>query len=151
MLYTILKFVHVMGMSVWFGGLVAMLIINRTLAARGEHAAVQAIGRLGQHLGMRLFMPAMIVTLITGIGMVQVGELSFKLVWSIWGMIGVVVSVVVGGILTGGTARKMGQAAARGESDAAGIATAQRRILMFAAINLLVLLSVIYVMVAKPS
>ena len=150
MLYTILKFVHVVSIAAWFGGLVTMLLINRMLASAGEMAATQSVGRLGAKFGTRFFLPALIVTLVTGIGMVQVGELSFGLTWIIWGIAGMVASFIIGGVLTGGAARKLGQRAARGEIDAAGIAAAQQRIYMFAMLNIIVLLSVIYVMVAKP-
>ena len=83
--------------------------------------------------------------------MVQVGDLSFGNTWIIWGIIGMTLSFIIGAVFTGGAARKLGQQAARGEIDAAGIAAAQQRIYMFAMINIIVLLSVIYAMVAKPA
>lgn len=151
MLYTILKFVHVIAIAVWFGGLVTMIFLNRLLAAKGETAAMQGLGRVGAILSTRLFIPAVVVTLVTGLGMVHVGDLDYGALWISWGMAGLIVSFVLGGVLTGGAARKLGQAVARGEIDAVGIAAAQRRILMFATLNLLILLSIIFVMVAKPS
>jgi uncharacterized membrane protein len=151
MLYTILKFVHVVSMAIWFGGLITTLLINRMLVRAGDIAGIQSIGRLGAKFGTKIFLPAMIVTLITGIGLVQIGKLSFGATWIVWGIIGLVASFVFGGILTGGTARKLAQKAARGEIDAAGIAATQQRIYMYAMINMIILLSVIYAMVAKPS
>jgi putative copper export protein len=151
MVYTILKFVHIGGMAVWFGGLFMMFTINRVLVGKGEMQAAQTIGRLGALLSTRLFMPAVAVVLITGIGLVQVGELSFSLAWVIWGMVGLATSVLIGAVFTGGAARKLGQAISRGEIDAAGIAAAQRRIMMFAILNMVLLLSVMWAMVAKPS
>jgi hypothetical protein len=100
---------------------------------------------------MRLFMPAVLITLITGIGMVQVGELSFGLLWIVWGMVGLLVSMFIGAVLTGGAARKLAEQAARGEIDGAGIARVQRRIMTFAVINTLLMLTIIWAMVAKPS
>lgn len=151
MLYTILKFIHVLSMAVWVGGLVMMLVLNRAFTSSGDAAAAQALGRQGGRVGPRLFMPAMIVTLLTGIGMVHAGSISWGSTWIIWGILGLVGSIVIGGALTGATARKLGQAVARGEIDAAGVARAQRKLLWFALINLLLLATVIYVMVAKPA
>ena len=151
MLYNVLKFIHVASIAVWFGGLVTLLTVNRLLIRAGDTAATQAIGRQGQGISMRLFLPAVLVTLITGIGMVQVGQLGFGTLWIVWGTIGLVVSMFIGTVLTGGAARKLAARAARGEVDAAGIARVQRRILTVAIVNMLLLLSIIWAMVAKPS
>ncbi len=151
MVYTILKFIHVLSMAVWVGGLIMMLVLNRLLTSAGETAAAQALGRQGGRLGPRVFMPAMIITLLTGIGMVHAGNISWGSTWIIWGIVGMVASIVIGGVLTGGTARKLGQAIARGEIDAAGIASTQRKLLLYAVLNLLLLISIIYAMVGKPA
>ena len=102
-------------------------------------------------LSTRLFLPSVLLVLITGIGMVQVGQLSFSLAWIVWGIAGLATSMLIGAVFTGGAARKLGQAIAKGEIDAAGIAAAQRRIMMFAMLNMVLLLSIIWAMVAKPA
>lgn len=151
MLYTILKFLHIGGVAIWFGGMFTMFTINRVLVSKGEMAAAQTIGRLGALLSTRLFLPAVFTVLITGIGLVQVGQLSFSLAWIIWGIVGLATSMLIAAVFTGGAARKLGQAISKGEIDAAGIAAAQRRIMLFAILNMVLLLSVIWAMVAKPS
>lgn len=151
MLYNLLKFIHVASMAVWFGGLVTILTLNRLLVGAGDGAAAQAIGRQGRGLTFRLFLPAVAVTLITGVGMVQVNDIGFGTPWIAWGMVGLFVSLYIGAVLTGGTARKLAAQAARGEIDGAGIARVQRRIMMFGLINMLLVLTVIWAMVAKPS
>ena len=151
MLYNTLKFFHVASIAVWFGALVTLMILNRLLIRAGQATAAQAVGRQSPALSTHLFFPAVGVTLITGIGMVQVNDISFGAVWVIWGMIGLLVSMFIGAVLTGGAARKLGAQVARGEIDAAGIARAQRRIMTFAIINMVLVLSIIWAMVAKPS
>lgn len=151
MMYNLLKFIHVVSIAIWFGGMVSMMILNRLLVGAGDAAAAQAIGRQGRGLSFRLFIPAVVVTLITGVGMVQVNDIGFGTLWIVWGMVGLFVSLYIGAVLTGGTARKLAEQAARGEIDGAGIARVQRRIMMFGIINMLLLLTVIWAMVAKPS
>jgi uncharacterized membrane protein len=151
MLYTTLKFIHVVSIAVWFGGLVTMLTLNRILQRSGDPAAMQALGRQGGAVSMRLFMPAVLITVLTGIGMVQAGDLSFSSTWVVWGIIGTVVSFILGGIFTGAAARKLGGQLARGEIDATGAAVVQRRILVAALLNMLLLLSIVWAMVAKPA
>jgi protoporphyrinogen IX oxidase len=150
MTYSLLKFVHVASIAVWFGGLVMMFVLNRLLIAAGETAAAQALGRQAQRVGVRIFMPAVVLTLITGIGMVQVAQYGFGRVWIIWGIAGLIASMIIGGALTGGTARKLGARMASGDIDAAGIAAAQKRIVLYALLNITLLLSIIWAMVAKP-
>jgi uncharacterized membrane protein len=150
-MYNILKFIHVTSIAVWFGGLVMLLLLNRVFIGAGDQGTAQAIGRQGGKFGTRLFLPALVVTLITGIGMVQLHDLGFGTPWVVWGIIGLVASMILGGVLTGATARKLAERVAAGTVDGATIAATQRRILMFTVINMFLLLSVIWAMVAKPS
>ena len=150
MLYTILKFVHVASIAVWFGGVVTLVMLNRLIVASGDDSLVKGLGRMAGAISMRLFGPAMLVAVIAGIGMVQVGDLSFGSLWIIWGIVGTVVSFVLGGVLTGGTARRLGEQIAKGQIDAAGIAATQKRLLTYALLNILMLLSIVWAMVAKP-
>jgi uncharacterized membrane protein len=150
-MYNVLKFIHVTSIAVWFGGLVTLLLLNRIFIGAGDQTTAQALGRQGGKLSTRLFLPAVFITLITGIGMVQVRDLGFGTTWIVWGIIGLIASTVIGGALTGATARKLAARVAAGTADRALIVATQRRMLWFAIVNMLVLLSVIWAMVAKPS
>jgi uncharacterized membrane protein len=150
-LYNVLKFLHVLSVIVWVGGMIMLLLLNRRLARLGDPAVMRALGQQTGALSMVLFMPAVLVAVITGIGMIQVADLGFGRTWIMWGLIGTVVSFILGGVLTGGTARKLAQQVARGEIDQAGAAKVQQRILMFAVLNLILLLSIVWAMVAKPT
>ena len=150
-MYNTLKFIHVVSMAVWIGGIFTMLTLNRILTSSGDRALLQGLSRMGAAMSMRVFVPAMLVTVITGIGMAQVGDISFGAKWIIWGIVGVVASFVLGGILTGGTARKLGRQMANGEITPEQAAAMQRRILLYAMINVVLLLSIVWAMVAKPA
>lgn len=151
MSYSFLKFIHVASMAVWIGGIFTMLALNLLIRRSRDASMMQGLGRLGGALTLRVFMPAMLLTVITGAGLVQVGRLSFGSTWIVWGMLGVVASFVLGGILTGGTARKLAQQMAKGEITAQQAGGVQRRILTYAILNLLLLLSIVWAMVAKPA
>ena len=148
MSYNLLKFLHVASVAIWVGGMITMLVLNRMF--QSDPAGMQALGKVGARLGMRVFLPAVLLTIITGVGAAQVGGLDFGSTWLIWGIAGAIGSIVVGGILTGGAARRLSQRIARGEIDAAGVAAAQRRIFMFSVLNVVVLISVVWAMVYKP-
>jgi protoporphyrinogen IX oxidase len=148
--YTILKFLHVASIAVWFGGVVTLVMLNRLIVGTGDDSLMKGLGRMAGAISMRLFGPAMMVAVIAGIGLVQMGDLSFGSLWIIWGIVGTVLSFVLGGVLTGGTARRLGEQIATGKIDAAGIAATQKKLLMYAVLNILLLLSIIWAMVAKP-
>ena len=150
-MYNFLKFLHVVSVMVWVGGMIMLLILNRRLARLGQPEVMRALGQQSGAVSMLVFMPAVLVAVVTGIGMVQVGNLRFGSTWVMWGIIGAVVSFILGGVLTGGTARKLARQQASGEIDAAGAAAVQRRILMFAFLNLALLLSIVWAMVVKPA
>src|SRR5688500_2349589 len=137
-MYTVLKFLHVLSVIAWIGGVFTLLLLNRLFAKAGEPSAMRTLGQQGGALSMRVFMPSMLTALITGIGLVQVGNLSFHSLWIVWGMAAVVVAFLLGGVIAGGTARKLGKQLAAGEIDPARAAVVQRRLVWFAMLNLLV-------------
>lgn len=148
--YILLKFIHIASIAIWFGGALTTLLIMRILAGTADSAGQQAVSRPVRILSMRLFMPAAIVTLITGIGLVQVGKLDFGSFWVTYGMTGLVVSALLGGVFTGAASHRLAQKVAAATIDAAGIKAAQKKIFLAATINVILLLSIIFVMVAKP-
>lgn len=149
MIYNALKFVHIASIAAWLGGITTMLLLNR-LFRREDASAIKALQRQGTALSTRLFMSAAITTVVTGIGMVQVGHLSFGATWITWGIVGAVASVLLGGVLVGGMVRKLGAGVASGAIDAAGAAALQQRILTFGLLNIVLLLSIVWAMVFKP-
>jgi uncharacterized membrane protein len=150
-MYNFLKFLHVVSVIVWVGGMLMLLLLNRRLARLGQPEVMRALGQQSGAVSMVVFMPAVLVAVVTGIGMVQVGNLRFGSTWVMWGIIGAIVSFILGGVLTGGASRKLARKQASGEIDAAGAAAVQRRILMFAFLNLALLLSIVWAMVVKPA
>jgi uncharacterized membrane protein len=150
-MYNFLKFLHVVSVILWVGGMFMLLLLNRRLVRLGQPEVVRALGQQSGAVSMLVFMPAVLVAVVTGIGMVQVGNLRFGSTWVMWGIIGAIASFIIGGVLTGGAARKLARQQAAGEIDAAGAAAVQRRMLMFAFLNLAILLSIVWAMVVKPA
>jgi uncharacterized membrane protein len=148
-MYNWLKFLHVVSVIIWVGGMLVMILLNRRLARNTDQPFMRTFNQQTGALSMVLFGPAALVAVITGIGMVQVGQIGFFHIWIMWGIVGSLASFVVGGALTGGTARKLGREMAQGEVDPARIASVQRRIITFAMLNVLLLLSIVWVMVFK--
>jgi uncharacterized membrane protein len=150
MTYLILKFVHVVSVIVWVGGMIMLMLLNRAVIKSGDDTVARALGQQGGKLSMTVFGPAFLVALITGIGMVQTGDLSWGAFWINWGMAGAFLSMILGGMLTGRTAKRLGQEVAAGKATPEHIAATQKKIMLYATLNLLLLLSIVWMMVVKP-
>ena len=95
-MYNTLKFIHIVSVIVWIGGMIMLTVLNGRLAKSGPPEAVRALGQQSGALSMTLFLLAVLLTVISGIGLVQVGRLGFGQKWILWGIIGAVVSFIDG-------------------------------------------------------
>ena len=90
--YLILKFIHVAAVISWLGGsgaLVFAATIRSTFEQRKNVIAIVTF------LSKRLFIPALVVVLLSGVTMWWVGALAFE-AWVAYGLAGIVVTGVLG-------------------------------------------------------
>ena len=77
-----LKFLHILGATVWLGGGATLLVVGMRARKSGDPSTLAEFGRVVQHVGMRLLGPAWIVVLITGVWMVLVSAAwKFSQLW----------------------------------------------------------------------
>ncbi|MCD6031678.1 MAG: hypothetical protein K0S78_3852 [Thermomicrobiales bacterium] len=150
-LYLWLKFVHVAAVVVWVGGVFALTVLNARLARTGEPAAVAALGQQSEAFGRTVIGPAMLVVLIAGLWMAGQFGIPFTSLWIFWGFLGFVLFILLGVVALGRTGAELGvlaRTAGPGDPRLAGL---RQRIAALSWINLLVLASVIWAMVVKPT
>lgn len=142
MLYTSFKFIHVVGAIVWVGGsLVLAMTTIRFLREEGS-SDVTPLVRQNAFVGQYALGPSAAVTLLAGIMLMVVGKWPPTL-WIVWGLLGLLISGALGaGVLQ----RELGKVAAGGDAREAGA-----RMGRIAAVNFLVLVSVVAAMVFKPT
>lgn len=155
-MYTTLKFIHVVAAIVWIGSGFALLIVTLGMLRARDYTAAAGLGRQIQGFGKTVFGPAAMITLIAGVVMVIVGDLSFADAWIVIGLAGVALSFVLGAGL-GERASKQLQAAlpsdagaAATASDDAAIDRLRTRLAVVSGADLTVLLIVVWAMVFKP-
>lgn len=149
-LYLLLKFVHIAAVVVWIGGLLALGVVTARLARGGEGAALAAMRRQNRFFGQAIVGPAGVVTLLAGLVMVGRAGWGFNSLWVAWGLVGIVVSLLLGAF----PIRRAGEAVdalADTAPDDPRLAGLQSRLATLSAINLVLLLSVVWAMVFKPS
>jgi uncharacterized membrane protein len=149
--YNLFKFLHVAAVIVWVGGLIALTVIPARLARQEGAAATAALGRQAAFYGRSVVGPAAVITLVAGIVMVVVGRLGFNELWIAYGFLGIVVSMGLGGGLLSRLGSQLAELGESDDPDTARIAALQARLRTFNAINVLILLSVVWAMVFKPT
>jgi uncharacterized membrane protein len=148
--YELWKFLHIMTSMVWVGGAGLFQILTLKAAASGDPAESGRIGQTALWTGTRVFMPASIAVLVLGVVMVLDSPLGFDELWIGLGLIGLIVTVVIGAGFITPTGRRIGQSMAeRGPQDPV---TQQlvRRQMFLTRLNLLLLVAVVFDMVVKP-
>jgi uncharacterized membrane protein len=148
MLYTLLKFLHVLSAIVWVGGVFALTVLNARLARARDTDATAALARVGGFYGQAVLGPAAALTLLAGVGTTLTAGFPMRSLWIIWGFAAILASLALGASLIRVTTQRIGTLAAEG--DMTQIAPLQGRLVTLNVVNILLLLSAVWAMVAKP-
>lgn len=147
-LFLALKFVHIVAVIVWLGGLVALAVINALAARGGDAQSAGAVGRLGAEFGQRVVGPAGGVTLLAGVATAARIGYPFTSAWIVWGAAAIVGSLLLGAFPIRRAAEAL---SAIPPADGARIAAARSRLSMLGVANLGLLFSAVFAMVFKPT
>ena len=149
--YLLLKFLHVLGVIAWVGGLLALVVLNARMAREGNGAVLATLGRQSGFFGRVVLGPAMAVTLLAGLATAGMARFPFTTLWIVWGLVGFIVSIAVGVIAVPRAAGEL-ETVARGVApDDPRLAGPRNRLFALNAINLLLLASIVWAMVFKPT
>jgi uncharacterized membrane protein len=118
---------------------------------RGPDRTAQASLLRSDGYARVLIAPAGVLTLISGIPLVEDLDLSLGTLWIAWGLVGLVLSIALGATLIRSTIERLRRLAENAPMDEARRLACQRRATVLYGINLLVLLSVVWAMVFKPT
>ena len=91
-LETLLHFLHVLSVIVWFGGVLALNVHAVRVGSGPDRAAQASLLRLSDVYGRAVIAPAGILTLITGLLMIGEHDLPLSTLWVAWGLIGLLLS-----------------------------------------------------------
>jgi uncharacterized membrane protein len=149
--FTILKFLHISGAIVWIGGVATLTVIYVRMARTQDSAAVTALSQVSGFAGQVLVGPATMLTLLAGIATAATAGFDFGMLWLSWGFIAIILSIALGATFIRRITVEMGRLAANGAPDWSRMRTLQQRLTMLNLINLLILVSTVWAMVAKPT
>jgi putative copper export protein len=151
-LETLVHFLHLLAAIVWRGGVVALNILQLQVGRGPDRAALGPLLRRSDVYGRAVIAPAGAMTLLTGILLVvQDDQVSWSDLWVWWGIAGMVVSLGLGATLIRANNAGLRRLTAQPRHDDRQVSAGQRRAAVLYAINLLVLLSVVWAMVFQPT
>ena len=151
LVYNLFKFLHVVAVIVWVGGLVAISVINARLAREHDPAQMAPLTRASGFFGGVIVAPAAALTLIAGLVMVANARMSFATLWIAWGLGGLLVSLLLGATLIRRAGTELSAAIQGADSDPSRTEALQRRLRTLSLLNLLILFSAVGAMVFKPT
>jgi len=148
--YGLLKMVHVLSAIVWIGGVAALWAVGLRLGRAGRRDALATLLPMATRYGQRIAGPASLLVFVTGIAMMMVGHLGSPL-WVRLGFIGILIHFLFGATLIRRNWTELGRLATDAPPDDARLATMLRRTALTNWIYLLLMMSVVAVMVLKPT
>jgi uncharacterized membrane protein len=144
-------FLHQLSAIVWLGGLLAVNVLQVRLGSRQDRAAQESLLRQTDLYGRAVIAPAAAITLLTGLVLIVQEDLALSDLWVAWGLIGLLLSLALGATLIRVTNAQLRRLAADPALEQPQWPAQQRRAAILFAINLLLLLSVVWAMVFKPT
>jgi uncharacterized membrane protein len=147
--YELWLFLHISAAIVWIGGATVAQVFGYMAQRSGDPVQSAAFGRTMGFIGPKIFLPAALVVLVTGVLLTEDGNWDWSEWFIVLGIVGwAVVAVVAFAYLTRAMAAVGTRMATEGPSPELGALV--NRLVLVARVLILVLFAVVFVMVVKP-
>jgi uncharacterized membrane protein len=145
-----LHLAHVASAIVWVGGGVMLSLVGVRVRRSEDRAVLAEFAETLSYLGLRLFTPAVVVVLLSGIGLVLVSsEWDFTQLWVLLALGAFVIAFLIGVIFLSRSALEFDRAV-KGTADLAVVRQALGRWIAGYAVVLIILAFVLWDMIFKP-
>ncbi|MDZ4089290.1 MAG: DUF2269 family protein [Tabrizicola sp.] len=145
---TTLKFAHVLAAVLWVGGGFTTIVAGVVLAGRSSAQTQLAVVQAVTLLAPRLFIPASILTLATGVTLLFVAGWGWQ-PFTVLGLAGVIFTAGFGAIILGPSCERALKLANTHGPEAA--IPSVRRVQRLAMMDYAVQFAIVFLMVVKPS
>jgi uncharacterized membrane protein len=151
-LENLFHFLHQLAAIVWLGGVLALNVLQLQVGRGQDRAALGPLLRRTDMYGRAVIAPAGLVTLLTGIVLViQDDDASWSALRVWWGIVGMFASLALGATLIRVNNAELRRLTADAGHDDRQVIARQQRAAALYGVNLLVLLSVVWAMVFRPT
>jgi uncharacterized membrane protein len=149
-LYLILKFIHVAAVIAWIGGIVGLVVLTVRVGKEEKPEALAGLMRASVFFGQRVIGPFSGIALLAGIILVATSPIRFMDIWILYGFAAWIFHLVMGTTVLRRNGIELGTVADSPSPNAAVLASLLQRQKLLATIYLVVMLTVVWAMVAKP-
>jgi putative copper export protein len=149
--YGFLKFLHVVSVIVWVGGVAALSVVAWRMRNERDRQALTALVRQASTYGERVAGPASFIVLLTGPMMVGMAHIGFGTFWVLWGFAGLTAHFWIGATALRRRTSALLRLASGGSGDDTAILVAARSLWSAQLIYLAIMAAVVAAMVLKPT
>lgn len=149
-MYEFLKTVHILAAIAWAGSNIGFVILAWRLSKANDPFAINGFLHGVEWMGLRVFMPLSLVTLIFGSWLVTEGAWDWSSLWIILALAGFAATFCTGMFLLSPTMKKLNLVIDNGGSGSAEYDALVNRVILTSRIDALVFILVILDMVLKP-
>ena len=149
--YTVLKFVHVLSVITWIGGVVCLAVLIRRVRTERNRAVLTALLRQATTYGQMVVGPASGLVLLSGLAMVGIGRVGFATFWVLWGYTGITAHFIIGAVFIRKRTMELASLAASDGADDRSLSEAAGKLWNVQLIYLAIMASVVGAMVIKPT
>jgi uncharacterized membrane protein len=145
--YEFLLFVHISAAVIWLGGAFTLQMYGFVVGRGGDpEEMARFAGRAGR-LGERLFVPASLVVILAGIGLMLDGNWDWGQLWVIFALVTFVASFLTGVLVLSPMAKRIPVV---GPTTPAGQELI-RRLFTILRVDLVFMYTIVFAMVVKPT
>ena len=149
--YTFFKSTHVLAAVIWVGGAAMVQAYAVRILATRDGKRQADFAKDTEVVGMRVFMPASVLLVLAGIGMMVNADWPWSQNWIVFGLISFGLSFALGAGFLGPESGRLAALIEQEGPDSPAVKSKIRRIVTFSRCELVVLLTVIWGMVVKPT
>jgi uncharacterized membrane protein len=146
----LLKFIHLLTAILWIGGSIVMQVLSARVKGSGDPARVAAFGADAEFVGTRLFAPASILLLLSGVGTVFAGDYGFEQPWIGIGLLGWLLVAGIGGGMIGPQSQRLKKILAQSGPGHPDVRRISQRIERLTRLELALFVLLVADMVYKP-
>jgi uncharacterized membrane protein len=146
-----LHFVHITSAVIWVGGGVVLSVIGQRVRRSGDATLLAEFARTLSYVGLRVFTPAVVVVLVTGVWLVFAeGSGDFTQLWVVLALAAFLVAFLIGAAYLSRSAIRLERVMSAPAPDIAAAREALGRWLLGYGVVLAVLVFALWDMVFKP-
>jgi uncharacterized membrane protein len=145
-----LHFAHIAGAVIWVGGGLMLALIGVRARRSGEVAVLAEFARTLSYAGLRVFTPAVVVVLVTGVWLVIAQSGDFMRLWVLLALGAFAVAFLIGAVYLSRSAIQLERAVSGPNPNVQAGRDALGRWITGYAVVLIVLVFALWDMVFKP-